>query len=178
MRDAITPSPQDFVRAADLFFQHINPQPGQVMAGFCPKGKEFDPRPILQRALAQGISCALPRVIEDNKVLQFMRWDAQTAMEEGPYGIMQPTSKAGCAQPDIVLVPLLLFDGQGNRLGQGGGYYDATLAHWRAQKSVLAVGLAHEAQKSLSNLPLEAHDQRLGAVITPERVYDFRLGLT
>ncbi|MCK6417397.1 MAG: 5-formyltetrahydrofolate cyclo-ligase [Alphaproteobacteria bacterium] len=178
IRDAIAPSPQDFARAADLFFTHIKPQAGQLMAGFWPKGNEFDPRPILQRALAQGIVCALPRVVSGRKILEFAHWDAQTVMEEGPYGILQPPSTAAPLQPDIVLVPLLLFDAEGYRLGQGGGYYDATLAHLRAQREIMAVGLAYEGQKSLSSLPLAAHDQRLDAVVTPKRVYDFRSGLT
>jgi 5-formyltetrahydrofolate cyclo-ligase len=56
-------------------------------------------------------------------------------------------------------------------LGQGGGYYDATLADLRAKKPILAVGMAYAQQAVLFNLPLEDHDQRLDWVITPQAAY-------
>jgi len=75
--------------------------------------------------------------------------------------------------PEILIVPLLAFDRKGNRLGYGGGYYDATLEHLRKDGNVIAAGFAYSQQAVLFNLPSEAHDQKLDWVITPQKIYDF-----
>jgi 5-formyltetrahydrofolate cyclo-ligase len=64
--------------------------------------------------------------------------------------------------PDLIITPLLAFDRDGGRLGQGGGYYDRTFA---ACPHILRVGLAYAGQEAPS-LPMEAHDQRLHGVLT------------
>ena len=65
----------------------------------------------------------------------------------------------------MVLTPLLAFDGAGGRLGQGGGHYDRTLQNLRAHGPVLVVGLGYAGQE-VDAIPMEAHDQRLDAVLT------------
>jgi 5-formyltetrahydrofolate cyclo-ligase len=64
--------------------------------------------------------------------------------------------------PDIILVPLLAFDRQGRRLGQGGGHYDRLLARNPQAK---AVGLAYAAQE-VPLVPTEPHDRRLDWILT------------
>ena len=76
--------------------------------------------------------------------------------------------------PDILLIPFLSFDRYGYRLGQGGGYYDATLAHLREEKDILAIGMGYAQQAVLFKLPAEDHDQKMDMVITPQNVHDFR----
>ena len=80
-------------------------------------------------------------------------------------GVPAPGPDAPELTPDLVVVPLLAFDGAGARLGQGGGYYDRTLAALRAAGPVVALGLAYAGQE-VARLPVEAHDQRLDAVLT------------
>ena len=60
---------------------------------------------------------------------------------------------------------MLAFQVDGVRLGQGGGYYDRALEALRARKSVFVLGLAYSGQQ-VENLPHEAHDQRLDAILT------------
>ena len=62
-------------------------------------------------------------------------------------------------------MPLLAFDGQGTRLGYGGGYYDRTLAALRAAGAVRAIGIAYAGQE-VPKVPHGPHDQRLDAVLT------------
>jgi 5-formyltetrahydrofolate cyclo-ligase len=69
--------------------------------------------------------------------------------------------------PDVLLIPLLAFDATGYRLGYGGGYYDRTLSALRAQKPVIAIGIAYAGQQ-VAAVPHEAHDQRLDGVLTEE----------
>jgi 5-formyltetrahydrofolate cyclo-ligase len=57
------------------------------------------------------------------------------------------------------------FDAAGNRLGQGAGCYDRTLAALRAKREVIAIGLAFAGQE-VDRLEPEPHDQRLDAVLT------------
>ncbi len=58
-------------------------------------------------------------------------------------------------RPDLLLVPLLLFDGRGHRLGYGGGFYDRTIA----LLGVPAFGIAYAGQEVFQgSLPAEAHD--------------------
>ena len=77
------------------------------------------------------------------------------------------------AVPEIVVVPLLAFDGEGARLGYGGGFYDRTLQQLRARGAVLAIGFAYAAQAD-PDLPHDANDQRLDAIATEAGVTWFR----
>lgn len=81
--------------------------------------------------------------------------------------------------PDLLLVPLLLFDGQGNRLGQGGGHFDRTLARLRQMgpgvPPLRAVGVAFDMQE-VDALPVEPWDAPLDAIATPSRFHWFQSG--
>lgn len=158
--------------AARVFLEKISPKPGQVIAAYWPTGREFDPRPTLEKLLAAGFACALPVINEGSKILDFTRWRDGEPLTQGAHGIMQP-AHGDLVSPDILIIPLLAFDRKGRRLGQGGGYYDATLAYLRARKEIVAVGMAYSAQVVLFSLPEEPHDQRLDWVITPQKAYNF-----
>lgn len=164
---------EDVERAADLFFKAIQPHSDQIVAAYWPVKREFDVFPILEGLSGRGVTCALPVVQEETLELRFARWDDTAEMEEGPYAIPQP-KVLQWVEPDIIIVPMLAFDRKGYRLGQGGGYYDATLAALRVRKEILAVGVAYAQQACLFKLPVEEHDQKLDLIITPQAVHDFR----
>lgn len=166
-------NPSLFTAACDLFFAHVNPISSAIIAGYWPSGSEFDVTPLMEEALHRGVLCCMPVIPEEGRVLNFREWTRDTKLREGLHGVFYPES-GELLVPDIVIVPLLAFDQTGTRLGQGGGYYDATLADLRAKKEMLAIGLAYEEQACLFDLPFEGHDQRLDMAVTPERVYDFR----
>jgi len=88
----------------------------------------------------------------------------------GPFGLLQPAGEPEELVPDVLFVPVLGFTDGCERLGQGGGHYDRWLAEHPGR---LTIGLAWDAQliEPASALPLEEHDQRLGAVVTPTRIY-------
>lgn len=164
---------EDPEKAADFFFDIIQPDTTQIVAAYWPKGRELDTAPILERLLEAGVTCALPIMQKDTLEMKFACWVESIALRRGRYDIMEPDS-AEYIEPDIVIVPMLAFDRRGYRLGQGGGYYDATLAALRARKGILAVGVAYASQACLFNLPTEEHDQKLDVIITPQGVHDFR----
>ena len=161
--------PDDAQRAADLFFDHFSPQPTDIIAAYMPKGREFDPLPILDRALALGLACALPVTEAGTRLMRFAPYSHDAPMQEGRYGIYEPSSTQSLT-PSIIITPLLSFDRRGYRLGQGGGYYDTTLAHYSDAR---AVGVAYSDQICLFPLPVDEHDHKMDAIITPQEVMVF-----
>jgi 5-formyltetrahydrofolate cyclo-ligase len=71
---------------------------------------------------------------------------------------------------EVIILPGSVFDAHGGRLGYGGGFYDRFIAHQAPQ--AYRIGLAFELQLT-NDLPLLAHDQRLHALVTEERVLSF-----
>ncbi len=163
---------EDYDRACEHFFDTINPTSDKIIAAYMPKGREFDPMPILDRALEQGITCALPVVEKDSRILRFAPYTQNCELKEGSYGIAEPTSTQSL-MPDIIITPLLSFDRRGYRLGQGGGYYDATLNHLQAQKEIIAIGVAYADQVCLFPLPIDDHDHKMDFIITPNGAQQF-----
>ena len=67
--------------------------------------------------------------------------------------------------PDLLIIPMLAFDADGYRIGWGGGFYDRTLWKLRAEKKVIAIGAAFEAQR-VEKVPRDDHDARLDWIAT------------
>ncbi len=167
--DVFAEDPED---AARLFFETITPTQDKIIAAYAPKGREFDALCVLEAALDKGHKTVLPVMQSDSRILKFHEWDQQTVMRANTYGIEEPFN-TNVIEPDIIITPLLAFDRRGTRLGQGGGYYDATLKHYRDRKNIIAVGMAYSTQAVLFNLPSEDHDEALDWVITPKEAHFF-----
>lgn len=140
--------------------------PGAVAAIYQPLGSEMDPQPLAQALLAAGFRLALPRVETYDAPLTFRAWSPGDPLEPDLSDCAAPLDLAEVVEPDLVMVPLLAFDIHGGRLGQGGGYYDRTLAALRSREPRPAfVGLAFAGQQ-VDALPHEPHDERLDGVLT------------
>jgi 5-formyltetrahydrofolate cyclo-ligase len=135
--------------------------PVTTYGAYHPMGSELDPGAIR----IAGARRALPVVVERDAPLVFRLYHPGDPLEPDALGLPAPTQDAEVVFPDVVFVPLLAFDRQGGRLGQGGGFYDRTIAALRARGSVLAVGVAYAGQE-VAELALEPHDQRLDAILT------------
>ena len=160
-------------QAAEQFINYVGLEENIVVALYYPKGKEIDTLPLAERLWEQGVRVALPVIQADGITLKFALWEKNSRLIEGAFGIPSPDAES-FIEPDIVLVPLLIFDQRGHRLGYGKGYYDATLSVLRAGRTVMAVGYAYAEQACLFALPREDHDEKLDLVVTPQRVFDFR----
>lgn len=169
-RKALSAQQLDLSALPALFIKHIAPTQSDIVAIYHPSSGEIPSLPIIETLNQDHIICALPVIQPDSKVLAFHAYAPGDMLSAGPYGIMQPTHHKPVT-PTIVIVPLLAFDRSGNRLGQGGGFYDATLAALRRQNANLTVvGLAYDQQECLDRLPVEEHDQKLNWIVTPSRV--------
>jgi len=126
---------------------------------------------IIEKALAQGKRVTVP-VCEPREVrlIPSEILDYPGDLAPGTWGILEPKpDKLRPVDPadlDLVLVPGVAFDEQGNRLGYGGGYYDRFLA--RLRPDALAVALAFEEQ-ILEDVCPEEHDRQVHAIITDQR---------
>jgi 5-formyltetrahydrofolate cyclo-ligase len=147
--------------------------PGSVVAGYWPIVTELDDRPLLARLDERGVICALPVVVSANAPLMFRRWRPLDDLEAGVLGTSHPPATAPEVVPDVVLAPLLAFDREGYRLGQGGGYYDRTLAFLRSRGVLTAVGVGFAAQRT-DSVPRGANDERLDWILTEEMLIQVR----
>jgi 5-formyltetrahydrofolate cyclo-ligase len=154
--------PEAGARLRDIFLSSEIPlAPDLIVGGYWPMGGEMDSRPLLTALDDIGIRCALPVVVAPQQPLIFRHWRPGDLLKSGAQGTQAPLDSAPELLPDLLFVPLLAFDSQGYRLGQGGGYYDRTLA----KSGAMAVGLAYAGQE-IAKLPHEAHDARLDWIVT------------
>ncbi|WAT18208.1 5-formyltetrahydrofolate cyclo-ligase [Aurantiacibacter sp. MUD11] len=117
-----------------------------------------------------GHTIALPRIEGLDSPMTFhVHTDpyGEGDLVEGPMGLMQPAASAEQVIPDVLFMPLVGFTQSGDRIGQGGGFYDRWL---EAHPDTLAFGLAWDVQL-VEELPVEDHDMPLTAIITPTRIY-------
>ncbi len=136
------------------------PPPGAVVGGFWPLAGEIDARFLLHALAERGYRIALPETPEAMGVMVFRKWLPGDVLVAGRLRTRHTTGAV--LRPDFVLVPLLAFDGRGNRLGYGGGYYDRTLA---ALPDAFRLGCGFAAQE-MEQVPVDANDVALHAVAT------------
>jgi 5-formyltetrahydrofolate cyclo-ligase len=163
--DAARAAPDAGDAANAVFRRDVRIRASSIVAGYLPIGDEIDPRPLLRRLHAAGHAIALPRIVRSHAPLSFRVWEEGDALEDGPFGTLQPGEAAPAIVPEVVVLPLLAFDRRGFRLGYGGGYYDRTLAELRSRRAVTAIGIAYAAQE-VPSVPHDRHDRPLDWVVT------------
>lgn len=146
---------------------------------------EVDTGGIDEDARAAGLRVAYPILDEpldghdEAPPTMSFRWvDAPTAasFEERGHGFPEPTS-GELAEPaaiDLVIVPGLAFDPDGNRLGYGAGFYDRFLLHWCAlhegRKAARTIGICFDFQV-LIEIPITPQDVPVSMVLTDARTF-------
>ena len=81
------------------------------------------------------------------------------------YGLLEPAIKTNSLIPDIILVPLLAFDKNKNRLGYGKGFYDRFLTKFSNKRKIITIGVAFSFQK-YNKVPTSSGDVRLDYILT------------
>jgi 5-formyltetrahydrofolate cyclo-ligase len=136
---------------------------GRVIAGYHPMKDEISPYAVLD-LLGEGQTAALPWFLDRDARMMFRQ---APATEAGPWGVLQPGASAPALSPDVVLVPLVLADRRGARIGHGKGHYDRALAHLREGRTLFTIGIAWEIQISEEPIPADPWDVPLDAIATP-----------
>jgi 5-formyltetrahydrofolate cyclo-ligase len=165
--------PKDIAKsAAEIITQHlleIIPKTAKV-ALYCAMRGEVDMAGLLAALQERGNITSLPVIDDGGKILRFLEVSQDSKLTNGKYGISCPHLHTSEIIPDVVIVPLLAFDKNGNRLGYGGGYYDATLKHLRSRnEKLLVIGAAYAMQK-VENLPIHSGDQKMDMMVTEEGI--------
>ncbi len=151
-------------RLAKHVIHSCPPPPGAIVAGFWPLQHEIDIRPLLHALAAVRYDIVLPVTPERGQPLTFRKWNIDGALLTGRFGTQHTDGPE--MRPDFILIPLLAFDAQGNRLGHGAGYYDRTLA---ALPNAFRLGCAFAAQE-FPDIPVQPEDARLQAIATENGV--------
>lgn len=130
---------------------------------------EVDLRPLAAELAAKGVEIAFPAIHPETRVMTFRVPSNPKAMEERGLGFQEPTQDDPEATGlDVVVVPALGVDPQGNRIGYGAGYYDRTLP--RYCPPAVAIGVVFDFQV-LFEVPVTEGDVPLPTVITDERIF-------
>ena len=96
--------------------------------------------------------------------MNFFEWSAHDPLSINRYGIPEPISSK-VIYPDIILVPLVAYDKNCNRVGYGGGFYDRYIKKIRKIKIILTIGIAFSYQR-IEKIPIEKNDIRLDFIVT------------
>ena len=147
---------------SSLFSSEFAHSPKTIVAGYWPIRGEVDPRFAMLALEQAGFSLALPAIAGES--LRFHRYLTGDTLVAGRFNTYEPAEDSPVVIPAFVLVPLVAFDGQCQRLGYGAGFYDRMLAGFGATRPV-TVGLAYECQL-VSEVPVDDHDQPLDLVLT------------
>ena len=135
----------------------------KIIGGYYSYNHEFDLMPILEKFEKLKYIISLPK-IDKNSSMNFFKWSAHDPLSINRYGIPEPISSK-VIYPDIILVPLVAYDKNCNRVGYGGGFYDRYIKKIRKIKKVLTIGIAFSYQR-IEKIPIEKNDVRLDFIVT------------
>jgi 5-formyltetrahydrofolate cyclo-ligase len=143
----------------------LTERPG-ILGVYWPFRAEFDPRSLVDWAIAAGRTVALPVVVDKKGPLEYRAWRPGEKLVDGVWNIPVP-EKRDVVTPATVLAPLVGFDDACYRLGYGGGYFDRTLA--ALSPRAFAIGVGFEAQRLATIYP-QPFDVPMNAVVTEAEV--------
>ena len=135
-------------------------------------GREIETRNMIARGWQEGKQIAVPKSDPERGNLQFFVITSFDQLKSGHYGIPEPnpdkTRPIETNAIDLVIVPGLVFDQQGFRIGYGGGFYDRFLAEY----SNKTLALAFEMQL-VPEIPRDSFDMPVHRLITEKKTYRF-----
>mgnify|MGYP001196030399 CR=1 FL=1 len=135
----------------------------RIIGGYYPVNFEIDDLALLRKFEKNRFVISLP-VISKNFQMDFYKWTFSDPLRVNKYGIPEPEIK-NIVYPNILLIPLVAFDKNLNRLGYGGGYYDRLIEKLSKKKKIMKIGLALSIQE-IDKVPINAYDQKLDYIVT------------
>jgi 5-formyltetrahydrofolate cyclo-ligase len=144
-----------------------------TVAAYVSVGREPGTGVLLDELVARGHRVLLPVLLRDGD-LDWCRYTDSAGLAPAWRGLLEPVgSRLGVeaiGQADAVLCPGLAVDRRGRRLGRGGGSYDQALA--RVSRPTWVAVLLYD-DEVVEHVPVDLHDKRVDAAITPSRLLRF-----
>jgi 5-formyltetrahydrofolate cyclo-ligase len=150
-----------------ISFFKTNIQNAKKIGGYYPSNYEIDDLEILDVLDKKNFKISLP-IVKKNNQMNFYSWSKKDPLKVNKFGIPEPVSSK-ILYPDILLVPLVGYDKNLNRLGYGGGFYDRYIEKIDKIKKVTKIGLAFSYQK-IKSVPIDQHDKKLDFIITEKEI--------
>ncbi|MBA1237395.1 5-formyltetrahydrofolate cyclo-ligase [Pseudomonas kunmingensis] len=179
-RRQLTPAQQRL--AASRLYRQLAQHPvfrrARHIALYLPNDGEIDPGLLLRAAQRRGKATYLPVLNPWPRTrMVFQRIKPGERLRRNRFDIFEPVIRSARQRRvwalDLLLMPLVGFDGKGGRLGMGGGFYDRSLAYRAMRKKShkpTLLGLAHECQR-VDQLPLESWDVPIQGTVTDQGWY-------
>lgn len=140
----------------------------KVIHTFLPMGDEINILPFVERMLNQGKLIVTTKSLK-NRMLQHLVLHDVHDLAEGIYGTKHPAKEEPYkGDYEMIVVPGLMFDFNGGRIGYGAGYYDTFLSE---HKRALKVAVGYPFQKTANILPMEPHDVAMDIILVGEQVH-------
>ena len=137
------------------------------LGGYYPTNYEIDDLNILEFFEKKNFNILLPTIKKNNQ-MEFFKWTKNDPLKINKYGIPEPVSSK-LYYPDILLVPLVGYDNNLNRLGYGGGFYDRYIEKIEKIKKIVKIGLAFSYQK-IKSVPINKYDKKLDFIVTEKEI--------
>ncbi len=172
-RAALSPSfrKEAAYAAAETFVTAVPYRESQIISLYWGIRDELSTEPLLVQLMDEGYKVCLPVVKGRDVPLEFRIWEEGQPLAPSGFGTLAPQEGAPVVEPDVMVLPMLGFDANGNRLGYGAGYYDITIAN--ISKPLTLVGYAFAGQE-VDVMPAEPHDKPLDMVVTEAGVRRFK----
>ena len=139
------------------------------IAGYYPSNYEVNILKFLEEAFKKNFKIALP-TIKPSLGMSFKTWIFREPLYVNEFGILEPNNSNNEIIPDLILVPLVAFDNELNRIGYGKGYYDRCLKKIsKIKKNTIFLGVAYSFQKCKS-IPVNKYDFKLDYIFTEQGI--------
>ena len=146
-----------------IFFLKINNFNNKNVGGYYPSNYEIDDLNILELLEKKNFKVSMPVIKKENQ-MNFYKWSRRDPLKINKFGIPEPVSSK-IIYPDILLVPLVAYDNNLNRLGYGGGFYDRYISKILKFKKIFTIGFAFSFQE-IKKIPINQFDQKLDFILT------------
>ena len=142
--------------------------PNKRVGLYYPFGDELSTLELMDRLTKKNFIISLP-IINNKFEMFFYSWNPNEPLTINRFGILEPL-KGKKIIPSTLIIPMLAFDSNLNRLGYGGGFYDRFIKKIERQTNCIKIGLALSYQK-INRVPVDKHDKKMDFIITEKRIY-------
>jgi 5-formyltetrahydrofolate cyclo-ligase len=162
-------------RMCDLFFIHVDLAFVRSLHIFLPLKKKAEPDTwlIIERIKREfpHVQIVIPKIDPTTKQLRSIVLEGTSQLTQNEWGIEEPDfgKEVAPKEVDVVIVPLLVFDRSGHRIGYGKGFYDKFLSQCRADSKKIGLSFF----EPVENIQSEPFDVALTSVITPSSYFSF-----